>query len=128
MLDGDAVVGPVGWIREVVLDSPDPESLARFWAVLVGGEPTRWYDGWYTLEPPPHGQRLSFQRSDEPPHDGAHVDVLVADLEAAHEQVLAAGATYVAERWSPRLDEAGRPVPWRVYRDLHGHAFCLVVR
>ena len=122
------MTGPVGWIREVVLDSPEPESLARFWASVVGGEPTRWYDGWYTLEPPPHGQRLSFQRSDEPPRGGVHVDVLVADLEAAHEQVLAAGAAFVGERWSPRPDEAGRPVPWRVYRDPDGHAFCLVVR
>ncbi len=121
--------GSIGWIREVVLDSPDPESLARFWATLVGGEPVAWYDGWYTLEPPPHGQRLSFQRSDVPSTgDGVHVDLLVPDLEAAHDRVVAAGGEYLTQRWSPRPDEEGRPVPWRVYRDPAGHRFCLVVR
>ena len=126
-----ATAGPIGWVREVVLDTPDPEALAVFWAGVVGGEPTCWYDGWWTLEPPPHGQRLSFQRSRAPrPADGAgaHVDVLVADLDTAHDRVVTLGATYVAERWSPRPDEDGRPVPWRVYRDPAGHPFCLVVR
>ena len=47
----------IGWIREVVLDGPDPWALARFWA-----------------------------------------------------------------------GRDGEPVPWRVYRDPAGHAFCLVVR
>ncbi len=120
---------PVGWIREVVLDSPDPASLAAFWASLVGGEPVTWYDGWVTLEPPPHGQRLSFQRSETPvPAGGVHVDLLVTDLEAAHDRVVAAGGEYLAERWSPRPDAEGRPVPWRVYRDPAGHHFCLVLR
>ena len=50
----------IGWSREVVLDSPDPWALARFWAGLLGGTPVEWYPGWVTLEPPPHGQRLSF--------------------------------------------------------------------
>ncbi len=119
---------PIGWVREVVLDSPDPERLARFWAGLLGGEPVRWYDGWWTLEPPPHGQRLSFQQSADPGSGGVHVDVLVDDLEAAHERVLAAGGRYETERWSPRPAQDGTAVPWRVYRDPDGHAFCLVVR
>ena len=119
----------VGWVREVVLDSPDPQRLAEFWAGLVGGDPVEWYDGWVTLEPPPHGQRLSFQRSDRPQGSGGvHLDVLVADLEEAHRWVLEAGGSYVGERWSPRPGEDGEPVPWRVYRDPDGHAFCLVVR
>jgi catechol 2,3-dioxygenase-like lactoylglutathione lyase family enzyme len=120
---------PIGWIREVVLDCPDPARTAAFWAGLLGGEPVRWYDGWYTLEPPPHGQRLSFQRSSSSSADhGVHFDVLVADLEAAHERVLSAGGDYEEERWSPRPAEDGTPVRWRVYRDPDGHAFCLVVR
>ena len=120
---------PIGWVREVVLDSPDPWRLAEFWAGLLGSEPVEWYDGWVTLEPPPHGQRLSFQRSDAVPEAaGVHFDVLVDDLEAAHGRVLAAGGSYVAERWSPRPAEDGAPVPWRVYEDPDGHAFCLVVR
>jgi hypothetical protein len=120
---------PVGWIREIVLNSRDPLTLATFWARVVGGTPTEWYDGWITLEPPPHGQRLSFQRSDEDTAaSGVHVDVLVEDLESAHEAVLAAGADFVEERWSPRPGPEGERVPWRVYADPEGHQFCLVVR
>jgi hypothetical protein len=28
--------GPVGWVREIVLDCPDPWELAEFWAWLLG--------------------------------------------------------------------------------------------
>jgi hypothetical protein len=120
----------IGWIREVVLDTRDPWALAGFWSTLLGGTPVEWYDGWVTLEPPPHGQRLSFQRSDAERVDvpGVHVDVLVTDLDAAHERVLAAGGQHLSDHWSPRPDEAGEPVPWRVYADPDGHRFCLVVR
>jgi Glyoxalase-like domain len=119
---------PIGWIREIVLNSRDPMALAEFWARVVGGMPTEWYDGWVTLEPPPHGQRLSFQGSDDPGVGGVHVDVLVEDLLVAHEAVLAAGASYVEERVSPKPSPEGEPVPWRVYADPEGHLFCLVVR
>lgn len=120
---------PVGWIREIVLDSPHPRTLAEFWAQLVGGSPVEWYDGWITLEPPPHGQRLSFQHSDETgDRAGVHFDILVGELDAAHERVLAVGGQYLAERWSARPGPGGERVPWRVYADPDGHCFCLVVR
>ena len=121
----------IGWIREVVLDCPDPWALARFWAGLLGGTPVEWYPGWVTLEPPPHGQRLSFQASSAPAgRDRArvHFDVLVADLPAAHDRVLAAGAAFTREQVSPRPGPGGEPVRWRVYEDPAGHPFCLVVR
>jgi Glyoxalase-like domain len=128
--------GTIGWIREIVLDSPDPPGLASFWAGLLGGEPVEWYPGWITLEPPPHGQRLSFQgtgASGAPAADGragpiVHFDVLVSDLAAAHERVIAAGAVFTGEHVSPRPGPGGEPVPWRVYRDPAGHPFCLVTR
>jgi hypothetical protein len=121
----------IGWIREVVLDCADPWMLARFWAGLLGGSPAEWYPGWVTLEPPPHGQRLSFQGSAAPQVDDAsrvHFDILVEDLDAAHDRVTAAGAVQVGEHVSPRPGPAGEPIPWRVYRDPAGHPFCLVVR
>jgi hypothetical protein len=131
--DGD---GTIGWIREIVLDGPDPLGLARFWAGLLGGEPVEWYPGWVTLEPPPHGQRLSFQGTgakDALAADGGtvpivHFDVLVSDLAAAHERVVAAGAAFIGEHVSPRPGPGGKQVPWRVYRDPAGHPFCLVTR
>lgn len=132
-MDGEQAIG---WIREIVLNSRDPRGLAGFWAGLLGGTPVEWYPGWVTLEPPPHGQRLSFQGTggDEPPatDDGGeelvHFDILVGDLAAAHERVVGAGARFVSEHVSPRPGPDGRPVPWRVYRDPAGHPFCLVVR
>jgi Glyoxalase-like domain len=126
---GNDPAAPIGWIREIVLDTAHPLELASFWAGLLGGEPTQWYDGWVTLEPPPHGQRLSFQRSDRVVEDATvHFDVLVDDLEAADRRVRAAGAEYVDERRSPRPDADGEAVRWRVYRDPAGHQFCLVLR
>lgn len=121
----------IGWIREVVLDCPDPWVLARFWASLLGGAPVEWYPGWVTLEPPPHGQRLSFQAIATPlVQDMArvHFDILVEDLTDAHVRVVSAGAVLIDEHVSPRPGPDGKPVPWRVYRDPVGHPFCLVVR
>ena len=121
----------IGWIREVVLDCPDPWVLARFWASLLGGVPVEWYPGWVTLEPPPHGQRISFQATATPlVQDMArvHFDILVEDLTKAHARVVSAGAALIGEHVSPRPGPDGKPVRWRVYRDLVGHPFCLVVR
>jgi catechol 2,3-dioxygenase-like lactoylglutathione lyase family enzyme len=132
--DGDA---PIGWIREIVLDCADPRELARFWAGLLGGTPVEWYPGWVTLEPPPHGQLLSFQGTTasgnvtQPDTAGGprtHFDILVDDLASAHDRVIAAGATLVDEHVSPRRGPDGALIPWRVYTDPAGHPFCLVVR
>jgi Glyoxalase-like domain len=132
-----SVLAPVGRVREVVLDGADPWSLARFWSGLLGGEPVEWYVGWVTLEPPPNGLRVSFQASTAhraaghpdgsiPPR--VHVDILVEDLQAAHDRVIALGAQFVDAFVSPRPGPAGEPIPWRVYADPAGHSFCLVVR
>jgi hypothetical protein len=128
---------PIGWIREVVLDCFDPWQLSRFWAAVVGGDPVEWYDGWVTLEPAPHGQRLSFQRvrqfrqptwaSPTLPAQ-VHVDVLVDDLEDADRRVRALGARPLGDHVSPRRGPTGERIPWRVYADPAGHPFCLVVR
>jgi len=124
--------GTIGWIREIVLNTAQPWRLAAFWAGLLGGTPVEWYPGWVTLEPPPNGQRLSFQGTGDDPAAGtagaAHFDILVRDLAAAHERVVAAGAVFAAERVSPRPGPGGQPVRWRVYADPAGHPFCLVTR
>jgi Glyoxalase-like domain len=132
--------GSIGWIREIVLDCPNPWDLARFWAGLLGGTPVEWYPGWVTLEPPPHGQRLSFQGtgpagSSAPAVQASaahtpvvHFDVLVDDLPGAHQRVIAAGGVFVGDHVSPRRGQDGDQVPWRVYTDPAGHPFCLVVR
>ena len=124
--------GVIGWIREIVLDTPDPHRLAGFWAALLGGTPVEWYPGWVTLEPPPHGQRLSFQGtgSGAPAGAGAgvHFDVLVSDLDDAQQRVVALGGSYVERHVSPRPGADGEQISWRVCRDPDGHPFCLVTR
>jgi len=126
--------GSIGWIREIVLDCADPWALARFWAGLLGGTPVEWYPGWVTLEPPPNGQRLSFQRTDAVPGGSAagypviHFDVLVGDIASAHERVIASGGRFLGEHISPRRGSGGELISWRVYRDPASHPFCLVVR
>jgi hypothetical protein len=127
---------PIGWIREVVLNCPQPAELAVFWAGLLGGVPVEWYPGWVTLEPPPNGQRLSFQASPDRPEGATaatgpglvHFDILVEDLDVAHERVVAAGGVFDREHVSAHPGADGEPVAWRVYRDPVGHPFCLVVR
>lgn len=132
----DAERAPIGWIREVVLNSAKPLELAIFWAGLLGGDPLEWYPGWVTLEPPPHGQRLSFQASHNRPAGSPvsggpgliHFDILVDDLDVAHRRVVAAGGVFEREHFSARPGPNGEPVPWRVYHDPEGHPFCLVLR
>jgi hypothetical protein len=126
---GDDSTGAIGWIREIVLNTPDPWGLAGFWARLVGGTPVEWYPGWVTLEPPPHGQRLSFQGvATSAGVGGVHFDVLVSDLAAAHDRAVACGAVFSREHVSPRPGPQGEAVAWRVYQDPEGHPFCLVTR
>ena len=122
----------IGWIREIVLDTADPHRLAAFWAALLGGTPVQWYPGWVTLEPPPHGQRLSFQGTGSAAGAGAgsgvHFDVLVSDLDRAQRRVEALGGSCACQHVSPRPGPGGAQVSWRVCRDPDGHAFCLVTR
>ncbi|WP_019890602.1 VOC family protein [Streptomyces purpureus] len=122
----------IGSLQCVVLDCPDVLALARFYQGLLGGEVNRpdpqWSldDDWATLHPGT-GPVLAFQRATDhrPPVWGdpsrpqqSHLDIRVDDLELAHRDVLALGATL--------LDDGGGTRAWRVYADPAGHPFCLV--
>ncbi|WP_180685413.1 VOC family protein [Streptomyces gossypiisoli] len=108
----------------VVLDCPDPRALAGFYAEVLGG--TVEGDGeWVDLEVP-GGRRLAFQAAPGfvppkwPSADDSqqfHLDLTVADLDAAEAGVLALGAR--------ALDAEDRSRSWRVYADPAGHPFCL---
>ena len=116
----------------VVLDCSDPAELARFYQSLLGGvvdQPDRRWslgEGWATLHTPT-GLVLAFQRAanHQPPRwpDPArpqqfHLDFGVTDLDRAHDQALALGAT--------ALDAGSDGRGWRIYADPAGHPFCLV--
>ncbi|MEV5198443.1 VOC family protein [Streptomyces sp. NPDC053720] len=116
----------------VVLDCSDVRELSRFYRALLGGvvdrPDPRWsLDGsWSTLHTG-SGLVLAFQRVEDhrPPRwpDPAHpqqfhLDLGVADLDLAQEQVLGLGASL--------LDAGDGRRGWRIYADPAGHPFCLV--
>ncbi|WP_327293989.1 MULTISPECIES: VOC family protein [unclassified Streptomyces] len=115
----------------VALDCPEPESLARFYADVLGGKVEQYAEDWYDLYAP-GGVRLAFQRAPgyRPPDwpqagdnsQQAHLDFDVDDIEQAQEQVLALGATPLD------LDDADGERGFRVYADPAGHPFCLCRR
>ncbi|MFJ5141680.1 VOC family protein [Streptomyces sp. NPDC088707] len=116
----------------LVIDCPAPAELAEFYRSVLGGEvdrpDRRWSlgDAWSTLHTP-GGLVLCFQgvTDHRPPTwpdperpQQFHLDFGVADLDAAHDRVVALGARL--------LDGGEGKRSWRVYADLAGHPFCLV--
>ncbi|MGW3328070.1 VOC family protein [Streptomyces virginiae] len=117
----------------VVLDCPDPQSLAEFYRSLLGGnvnqQDRRWAldESWATLHTP-SGLVLAFQqalnhvpprRPDPTRPQQFHLDLGVPDPDRAQEEVLAAGGTLL-----DGSDGRGR----RIYADPAGRPFCLVRR
>ncbi|MFB9556970.1 VOC family protein [Streptomyces roseoviridis] len=130
---GSPAAGPIGTLQCVVLDCPDVLELATFYQRLLGGEINRpdpqWAvgDSWATLHGASGAPVLAFQgvADHRPPVWGApeqqfHIDVRVADLDAAHDAVIALGAW----RLDAATDDENRA--WRIYADPAGHPFCLV--
>jgi len=108
----------------VVLDCPDPRTLAGFYAGVLGGTVEGEGD-WVDLRVP-GGQTVSFQAAPghQPPKWPAadasqqfHLDLTVEDLDAAEADVLRLGAK--------PLDAEDRSRTFRVYADPAGHPFCL---
>ncbi|NJQ02730.1 VOC family protein [Streptomyces zingiberis] len=122
-----------GW---TVIDCPDPDALARFYADLLGGEPRRGAGGqeepvsdrWVELTTE-DGWKLAFQRAEDfvPPRwpsgersQQMHLDVYVDDIAATEPAVLELGARALD------TDDEGGKRGFRVYADPAGHPFCLV--
>lgn len=112
----------------VVLDCPDPEELAGFYAALLGWPAATITHGgrWATLVNPAGGLRIEFQQATEyraptwpdPTRPQMfHFDLEVSDLSAAAREAVAAGAT--------PLDLSGEHPTFQVYADPAGHPFCL---
>ena len=114
----------IGQLHSVVLDAPDPTrsppSTPAVLGMEVKGDPG---DDWVVLTGA--GYRLAFQEAPDlqppdwpdPDHPQQfHLDIRVADVDAAEPQVLELGAR--------RLPGGGGD--FRVYADPVGHPFCLV--
>jgi catechol 2,3-dioxygenase-like lactoylglutathione lyase family enzyme len=117
-------------ITGIVLDSPDPRSLAAFYQRLLGWTLGSDEPDWVTLRAPDGGTGLSFQtesayvRPAWPAGPGdqqmmVHLDIEVDDLDTAGAHAIEAGA--VLAEFQPQEKV-------RVYLDPAGHPFCLWVR
>ena len=112
-----------------MLDCPDPRSLARFYADLLGMRINEddgdgaWVvigrdEGWRRAGLPARGPAGSRRGWPDPQHpQQEHLDIRVDDVEAAQAEVLRLGATLLE-------DEQG--TGFRVFADPAGHPFCLV--
>lgn len=114
----------IGRLHHVVLDCPDPESLAGFYAELLGLPVTYRSPDWVVVARDATTSGVAFQLAPDhqPPRwpdpaypQQVHLDVMVDDVGAADRQVRRLGAT--------RLPGDGH-----VYADPAGHPFCLVPR
>ena len=121
---------PVGQLMNIVVDCPDADISARFWAAVLGWERVQEDAGSVDIADPSDGRRrLVFQQiadyrppgwPNQGPPQQLHLDVRVDDLEIADQRVRALGAVPLGERVVLE-DEI-----YRVYADPAGHPFCLV--
>lgn len=108
----------------VVLDCPDPQVLAEFYAALLDWKVERSDGSWWTIRAE-YGDSLGFQKVEAytPPQwpgqdlpQQMHLDVAVDDLDVAEDAVLDLGAT---------KHEHQPGTSFRVFLDPAGHPFCL---
>ncbi|HTZ43882.1 MAG TPA: VOC family protein [Jatrophihabitans sp.] len=111
-----------GRLHHVVLDCADPDELAGFYSALLGLPVTYRSPDWVVVAENEHSSGLAFQPvahylppvwPEGVPGQQLHLDVMVADPEAADAWVIDLGA-----RRLPGGDH--------VYADPAGHPFCLV--
>jgi predicted enzyme related to lactoylglutathione lyase len=109
----------------LVIDCPDAEALARFYAALLDWSVEVDEDGSWADARSGDGQVISFQQvngylpptwPDQAVPQQMHVDVMVEDLDDAETATLALGATKAAT-------QSG--TSFRVFLDPAGHPFCL---
>ncbi|HEX5533264.1 MAG TPA: VOC family protein [Actinomycetales bacterium] len=116
---------PIARFPSFVIDCPDPEALARFYAELLDWKVETSSD-WADIRAE-NGNCISFQKVEgfRPPEwpnqdmpQQMHLDVIVDDLDAGEAAVLALGATKHAHQPG---------TSFRVFLDPAGHPFCLCV-
>ncbi|MQM25073.1 VOC family protein [Glycomyces albidus] len=116
----------IGKWHGLIIDCPDPSSLASFYEELLGMVRVQDDGDWVVIGDAPDRPGVAFQRVEGfraptwPTQDAPqqmHFDVKVDDLDAGEEAVLKIGAR--------RLDGGGES--FRVFADPIGHPFCLVI-
>ena len=106
----------------VTFDTTDANRLADWWAEQTGGEVVERNDGWFAMVAVPSlPVRLAFQKVADPTpgKNRVHLDLEVSDPRAAVAELVAAGATRVADHGEPD------GFSWTVLADPHGNQFCV---
>lgn len=107
-------------LAPISLDCSDPPALAMFWARLLGGEISLIADD-YVVVGTDRGALCARAVPDyQPPESvevNVHLEIAVADLDAAVREAVRLGATPLEGQ--PMLDSM------RVLLDPAGHSFCL---
>jgi catechol 2,3-dioxygenase-like lactoylglutathione lyase family enzyme len=115
----------IGRLHGILIDCPDPSSLARFYQELLGMVRVQDEPDWVVIGDAPDRPGLAFTRVSDfqpptwptgPRPQYRHFDVAVTDLDKGEASVLALGAT--------RLPGGGER--FRVFADPVGLPFCLV--
>jgi len=113
----------IGRLHHVVIDCPEPAELAEFYSELIGLPVTYRSPDWVVIAENDTSSGIAFQLAPDhqPPEwrnpvrpQQFHLDIMVDDLPAAHEQVVAIGARNLGGD--------------HVYADPAGHPFCLIPR
>ena len=110
----------IGSVSFVTIDANDPERLAAFWCEVLGTEVADRTDGGrFVFLARAEGTMLCFQRVPETKtvKNRVHLDVKVADLDAATDRILTLGATWDG------FDRAVEDDRWRTLRDPEGNEF-----
>ncbi|MBO0925446.1 VOC family protein [Cellulomonas sp. zg-ZUI199] len=109
-------------IGMVTVDTHDPQALAAWWAQRTGGSVQAHGDDFAVVVRPDGGRpALGFQKVDVPTpgKNRVHLDLEAPDAQAAVAELVAAGATRVADHGEPD------GFSWAVLADPHGNQFCV---
>jgi hypothetical protein len=112
--------------KVTVLDAADLGAVSSFWAGVLGGTVDA-EDDWHTISVDGRPELAVQLAPDHVPPDWPngtpqqiHFDLFVADVRAAHDEVIALGA-----RLLQPADDLGAAEGFQVYADPAGHPFCL---
>jgi len=106
----------------VTLDCSDAESLARFWCEALGYQEIARADQFICLGPGPGVIKFVLQGVPEtkPGKNRMHLDLWVADIDAAAARLVAIGAKQLSDK---PFDEHG--FLWHQLADPEGNEFCV---
>lgn len=116
--------GPLGRISFIVVDAADPERLSEFWTAILGVEvEARVGHNEYVLLKPQYdgAPNLALQKVDDARSvkNRVHLDLDVADLDAARDRVVALGGSVKSD--VQHLEG----YTWQTFGDPEGNEFDL---